>query len=108
MCIKLRMSAAALEPTIPSAAALISHEILYLNERRGLDIYCAERRGLNIYMIFLYAAPRLSKLLEWAPRPSYAYSILFKRSAAAFTLSAAAFARTPLLFDLFFIQILLN
>ena len=36
---------------------------LILNERRGLQGYCAERRGLNIYMIFLYAAPRLSKLL---------------------------------------------
>ena len=35
-------------------------------------------------MIFLYAAPRLSKRLEWAPRPSHGIPVLFKRSAAAF------------------------
>ena len=68
------MSAAALSNTVLSAAALINHAIKSLNERRGLQCYCAERRGLNIYMIFLYAAPRLSKRLEWAPRPSHGNS----------------------------------
>ena len=67
------MSTAALSTTVLSAAALINHAIKSLNERRGLQGYCAERRGLNILMIFLYAAPRLSKLLWWAPRRSLVY-----------------------------------
>ena len=65
------MSDAAFNTTVLGAAALINHAIKSLNKRRDLQCYCAERRGLNIYMIFLYAAPRLSKRLEWAPRPSH-------------------------------------
>ena len=57
------MSTAALSTTVLCAAALINHAIKSLNERRGLQGYCAERRGLNISKIFLYAALRLSKLL---------------------------------------------
>ena len=101
------MSAAALSTTVLSAAALINHAIKSLNERRGLQGYCAERRGLNIYMIFLYAAPRPSMLLEWGLRPSHGYSILFKCSVAALTtsvLGAAALVRTILVLHSKFIQ----
>ena len=95
------MSAAAFSTTVLGAVALINHAIKSLNERRGLQCYCAERRGLNIHLIFLYAALRLSNLLEWALRPSNGNFILFKRSAVAFTLSvmgAAALMRTISLF----------
>ena len=71
---KTQTSVAAFSTTVLGAAALINHVIKLLNERRGLELYCAERRGLNIYLIFLYAAPRLSKRLEWAPRPSHGNS----------------------------------
>ena len=57
------MSAAALSTNVLSAAAVINHAMKSLNERRGLQGYCAERRGLNISKIFLYTAPRLLKLL---------------------------------------------
>ena len=57
------MSATAFRTTVLNTAALINHAIILLNECRDPYLYCAERRGLNIYMIFLYAAPRLSKLL---------------------------------------------
>ena len=57
------MSVAAFRTTVLNSAALINHTIILLNERRGL----------NIHLIFLYAAPRLSNLLEWAPRRSHVY-----------------------------------
>ena len=50
------MSAAALTPTVLSVAALITM-YLFLNERRGLEFYCAERCGLN-FLIFNYTQRR--------------------------------------------------
>ena len=68
---KTQTSAAAFSTTVLGAATLINYVNYFLNKRRGLQCYCAERRGLNIHLIYLYAAPRLSKLLWWAPRPSH-------------------------------------
>ena len=71
MYLFFKLSAAALTATVLSAASLISTQFI-LNERRGLEFYCAERCGLNFYTIY------------------------FKRSAAAFKTSgmgAAALAR---------------
>ena len=86
------MSAAALSTVV---AALINHAIYFLNERCGLELYCAERRGFQSY---------------WNGRRGVRtyISLLFIRSAAALTLSAAAFARTPHYIDSFLIQILPN
>ena len=75
------MSVAALNTTVLSAAALIKHAIKSLNERRGLQCYYAERRGFQSYCD--------------GRRGVRSYKLsLFIRSAAALTLSAAAFART--------------
>ena len=46
---KLQLSAAALGSTVMSVAALIIYNFI-LNERRGLEFYCAERRGLNFLL----------------------------------------------------------
>ena len=69
--LNIQTSAVAFKTTVLNAAALINKPVKNFNERRGLQFYCNGRRGLNIHLIFLYAAPRLSNLLEWAPRPSH-------------------------------------